>query len=114
MSEKPILFSAPMVRAILDGRKTQTRRIVKPQPVPTESAEPGDVVWFGGELQRVRESRGRYKAAAGQLNVHSWNPYGVPGDRLWVREAYWKRFGVEADGFVAYVADQVVAASGLA
>lgn len=56
---RPILFSAPMVRAILDGRKTQTRRIVTPQPAGA---------W----------------AAPGRRSC----PFGVPGDRLWVRETY--------------------------
>ena len=59
MIERPILFSAPMVRAILDDTKTQTRRIVKPQPA--------------GEW-----------AATGRSSC----PYGQPGDRLWVREQH--------------------------
>lgn len=60
MKERPILFSGPMVKAILEGRKTQTRRVVKnPGPLST-----------------------------------TLSPYGVPGDRLWVRETW----GHEADG----------------
>ena len=72
MKVRPILFSAPMVHAILDGRKTQTRRIVKPgrdphvgcQMAPCEIA--GDI------------NNGNFAIA----------PYGIPGDRLWVREAF--------------------------
>ncbi|HEV2540252.1 MAG TPA: hypothetical protein VGU03_11145 [Frateuria sp.] len=58
MRELPILFSAPMVRAILDGRKTQTRRVCKDQHLP-------------GHKPSLLEC-----------------PYGKPGDRLWVREAW--------------------------
>ena len=68
MKEHPILFSAPMVRAILEGRKTQTRRIIKPQPDRVIGGFPA--VDDFGELQPIRR------------------PYGKPGDRLWVRETW--------------------------
>ena len=85
MKERPILFSGPMVRAILDGRKTQTRRVVKPQPVGrqrvieglahvTHGMNPADdgALWYVGDC-----------ISAG---VEIRCPFGSPGDRLWVRE----------------------------
>lgn len=72
MKERPILFSGPMVRAILDGRKTQTRRAVKPQP--TKLAGPN----FDGLWSDTIDPVVRYFAC----------PYGQPGDRLWVKETF--------------------------
>lgn len=77
MKERPILFSAPMVRAILDGTKTMTRRIIKPQPTHFNPAgTPRRVVPNGGPSESI------------------CCPYGQPGDRLWVRETYfaWGRW----------------------
>jgi hypothetical protein len=74
MREIPILFSAPMVRAILDGRKTVTRRIVKPQP---------DIV-FDGIVGRFTPDDQRL----GRLGETIRCPYGQAGDRLWVRETF--------------------------
>lgn len=72
MRERPILFSGPMVRAILSGQKTQTRRVVK-----ITHRTPG----LAACLQpSVGEPRPR---TAAELC-----PYGQPGDRLWVREAW--------------------------
>lgn len=85
MTERPILFSAPMVRAILEGRKTQTRRIVKPQPddnglsympnAPLDWRDEvhGEWIQWKGETPNGDTWRGR---------VQCW-----PGDCLWVREA---------------------------
>lgn len=70
MAERPILFSAPMVRALLAGTKTQTRRIVKPQP------QGG---WSSGDHGCSCDAR---------ENVGPC-PYGKAGDRLWVKET-WK------------------------
>ena len=72
MTDKPILFSAPMVRAILEGRKSQTRRIIKPQPDAVLDGEP---YWHIGG----------YRTRVGAKNPF-FCPYGQPGDRLWVRE----------------------------
>ncbi len=86
MKERPILFSAKMVRAILDGRKTQTRRAVKPQP------------WRSlGVLMWGAKHRGMWFGINGAdipPGLLARCPYGVPGDRLWVRET-WQAFFVD-------------------
>ena len=73
MKERPILFNADMVNAILDGRKTQTRRIVKPTKDRNGS---------GCQLAPCE--------IAGEVNGGDYAlcPYGQPGDRLWVRENF--------------------------
>ena len=73
--EKPIIFSAPpMVRAIIEGRKTQTRRVIK-NILPT--------------VQRIEPNGPNSWAMFG--NNNGWTiecPYGIPGSRLWVREKW--------------------------
>lgn len=77
MNEKPILFKADMVRAILDGRKTQTRRILKVQPDEyAVMAGPGTCELVHDSSEEMFNSE--------QLAC----PYGHPCDRLWVRETW--------------------------
>jgi hypothetical protein len=91
MKEKPILFSAPMVRAILAGNKTQTRRIVKPQP-DTE-CEGVEIVCEHYNPTKTDRKGEEYPGPEvfGFADENSgWVcPYGAPGDRLWVRETFW-------------------------
>ena len=85
MKERPIIFSGEMVRAILDRRKTQTRRVIKPQPdlYHGRGAYEGQVFWAFCKGRKVIED-----------SIHSdwpdclikYCPYGQPGDRLWVKE----------------------------
>jgi len=90
MTDRQILFSAPMVRAILDGSKTQTRRVVKPVRGfesfnicrPDMMADQDKVWWHGAGTERV--------------GVSQSCPYGQIGDRLWVRESFAK----DCDGYV--------------
>lgn len=85
MAERPILFSAPMVRALLAGTKTQTRRVVKPQ-----FASKADIGHHGLGQPFIRRHEGKNTDC----------PYGQPGDRLWVKE---KTVKVEPNGWVGPV-----------
>ena len=89
MTVRPILFSRPMVQAIHAGRKTQTRRAMKPQP--TEDFRVLAVEWYTpatynrhGEMVEGKDIFGVYGDEEGYKC-----PYGAPGDRLWVRESFW-------------------------
>jgi hypothetical protein len=84
VSERPILFSGPMVRAILAGTKTQTRRPLKEQP---ESVWGRGVALPGNPLG-VRSDAYHVHARVAGEDRYIYCPYGVPGDRLWVRETH--------------------------
>ncbi|UVM53542.1 hypothetical protein LOY37_14260 [Pseudomonas sp. B21-012] len=90
--ERPILFSGPMVRAILEGRKTVTRRPVKDGQIPRldypDSPEPWAAVGqhhprYGFVVQGKTEDE-----CAAKLGELGACPFGEPGDRLWVRETW--------------------------
>ncbi len=80
MTERGMIFNADMVRAILDGRKTQTRRIMAPQPA--DDIERG--IFPNPEAIGWKSSL-RHKH--GSTTAH-FCPYGKPGDRIWVRETF--------------------------
>lgn len=89
MKERPILFNAGMVMAIIAGRKTQTRRVIKPQP-----DEDGLTRGMFNDTRFLDTSDREYKC-----------PFGVAGDHLYVREA----FGIDPHGKgVAYRATQEI------
>ena len=83
MKERPILFSGPLVRALLAGTKTQTRRVVKPQPTGFVGG-PGVTLCDSSPAPLVPMND--FAGTCGQEIIC---PYGQPGDRLWVRET-WK------------------------
>jgi len=82
IKERPIIFSGEMIKAILDGRKTQTRRVIKPQPMDNYGPD--------GEPNGLR-----YKSIMDGLpnDLIEFCPYGQPGDRLWVQESYCAHWG---------------------
>lgn len=124
VKERPIIFSGPMVKAIVEGRKTQTRRVL-------------DSKWFelsetSGHLrykeydpprwhQGDSDGNGRYLAGSGpfdpkkqsdQRHAASFCRYGNKGDRLWVRETWadadcmYQSHANDVPGTIAYFADK--------
>jgi hypothetical protein len=87
MREWPIIFSGPMVNAILDGRKTQTRRVVKPQPIDLCPRSVWKAAKAHPDMPDPSPSTHLFLSENGQAYGQRC-PYGAPGDRLWVREAW--------------------------
>ncbi len=112
MKETGLMFKAPLVRAILEGRKTQTRRIVKPAPADDQT------------LQYITTETGLvYARSIEQINYPNlrrirWDsPVGKPGDLIYVRETW--AHGIHAlaaqrteDGPFVYAADGEMAEQG--
>lgn len=98
MTERGMIFNAEMVRAILDGRKTQTRRIMKVQPEPSKS-RPGDF-WFSSKKLESMVHISDF--APGNSPIADYHlfiqehccPFGAVGDRIWVRET-WARYNID-------------------
>jgi len=99
MKESPILFTTEMVQAILAGRKTQTRRIVKPQPGEgglvswSQIPEYAPPKWAGYKLNSEKEEFWKCR-------------YGYKGDLLWVKETYCLPKAEFPNAEVIYKADQ--------
>jgi hypothetical protein len=117
VKERPILMSAPMVRAILAGQKTQTRRIVKPQPRSCDHSLWPDAPKSGPWM---RDDIGEFycgtcgngvEVAGTKSGVRGLRcPHGQPGDRLWVRETWaWpgeEQFIYRADPWAAELVEK--------
>jgi hypothetical protein len=97
--ERPITFTTEMTAAIRESRKTQTRRVVKdPNKHPPShpmsihqmqavypAAESGFIFWYPDHDGLAEFTKKQYKNG-----IHC--PYGLPGDRLWVRETFWRGY----------------------
>ncbi len=102
MKEHPILFKPEMVRALLAGRKTQTRRLATKDQSTTKIEWVKDYpTWphLWKDRKRKRYS-GWIKQCGSPIDIPLKCPYGVPGDQLWVRET-WRQL----DGSIQYRAD---------
>lgn len=95
MKERGMIFNAEMVRALLDGRKTQTRRIIKDCTVGRDP--------ISKFIKIGKKFIGCYPEDVPEL-IRECCPYGVPGDRIWVRET-WAEAGASAPDLKLYRAN---------
>jgi hypothetical protein len=115
MKTRPILFSGSMVRAILSGAKTQTRRVLDPQPRLITSSN-GTPIWHlelrngfvnSNDEKTWPESMVRHHVDQDGNVYPAVCPFGAPGDRLWVRETWGVigdiRAGSDGEHFAAHV-----------
>lgn len=82
MKERPIIFNSEMVKAILGSRKTQTRRVIKPQPI----WHPKKRFWDLNQI--VKGQSFSWEEGSLPNELINFCPYGKIGDRLWVRETW--------------------------
>ena len=104
MKERGIIFTGESVRAVLDDLKTQTRRVVKPQP------EWNGARWVWPIPKRAQQLGCSTTCVSGSREWHAYMPdgccpYGVPGDRLWVKEAWCKPYAGDSPDAYIYRAD---------
>ena len=99
MKERPIIFRGSTVRAILEGRKTTTRRTTG-FPQEADSIEIDDTLPSSHEWQVWKD---------GERRPNILCPYGIPGDELWVRETWrYDDWTEDGDPYVRYAADDAV------
>jgi hypothetical protein len=99
---RPVIFSSPMIRALLDGRKTQTRRVIKPQP-PDDYGPVACEVYHPAKADRQGELVPGDAVFGFADEDQGWPcPYGRPGDQLWCRETW----ASDERGRVAYRASE--------
>jgi len=88
--EHPIIFNSEMVRAILEGRKTQTRRVIKPQPSPKRVCKTHDPKQMlrttDFDLVKLKDNTLAEPNSPAHIQECL---YGKVGDKLWARETWW-------------------------
>lgn len=110
MRERPILYSSPMVVAILEGRKSQTRRVIK-SPARNMQKQGHEVIrrnpdndpWYKDHIWSMRVEGGSWADYTHERFLQLC-PYGVVGDRLYVRETT-KEHCIGSSSITKYVAD---------